>query len=91
VLGLGSLGSRVARVGRAFEMQVLAWSQNLTAERAAAEDAMLVAKDDLLARSDFVSIHLVLSERTRGLVGARELGLGSGPSSSHKAAWTTPR
>ena len=75
VLGLGTLGSRVARVGRALEMKVLAWSQNLTAERAAAEDAMLVAKDDLLARSDFVSIHLVLSERTRGLVGARELGL----------------
>jgi len=75
VLGLGTLGSRVARVGRAFEMEVLAWSQNLTAERAAAADAMLVAKDDLLARSDFVSIHLVLSERTRGLIGARELGL----------------
>jgi phosphoglycerate dehydrogenase-like enzyme len=75
VLGLGTLGSRVARVGRALEMKVLAWSQNLTAERAAAEDAMLVAKDDLLARSDFVSIHLVLSERTRGLIGARELGL----------------
>ena len=75
VLGLGTLGSRVARVGRALEMKVLAWSQNLTAERAAAEDAMLVAKDDLLARSDVVSIHLVLSERTRGLVGARELGL----------------
>jgi phosphoglycerate dehydrogenase-like enzyme len=75
VLGLGTLGSRVARVGRAFEMEVLAWSQNLTAERAAAADAMLVAKDDLLVRSDFVSIHLVLSERTRGLIGARELSL----------------
>lgn len=75
VLGLGTLGSRVARVGRALEMKVLAWSQNLTAERAAAEDATLVAKDDLLARSDVVSIHLVLSERTRGLIGARELGL----------------
>jgi len=75
VLGLGTLGSRVARVGRALEMKVLAWSQNLTAERAAAEDVMLVAKDDLLARSDFVSIHLVLGERTRGLIGARELGL----------------
>jgi len=75
VLGLGTLGSRVARVGRALEMKVLAWSQNLTAERAAAEDAMLVAKDDLLAHSDVVSIHLVLSERTRGLIGARELGL----------------
>jgi len=75
VLGLGTLGSRVARVGRAFEMTVLAWSQNLTAARAEEVGATLVAKDELLARSDIVSIHLVLSERTRGLLGARELGL----------------
>jgi phosphoglycerate dehydrogenase-like enzyme len=75
VLGLGTLGSRAARVGRAFEMEVLAWSQNLTAERAAPVGATLVPKDELLARSDFVSIHLVLGERTRGLIGARELGL----------------
>ena len=75
VLGLGTLGSRVARVGRAFEMEVLAWSQNLTAERAAEVGVTLVPKDELLARSDFVSIHLVLGERSRGLVGARELGL----------------
>jgi phosphoglycerate dehydrogenase-like enzyme len=75
VLGLGNLGSRVARVGRAFEMEVLAWSQNLTAERAAGAGATLVPKDELLARADVVTIHLVLSERTRGLIGARELGL----------------
>ena len=75
VLGLGTLGSRVARVGRAFEMTVLAWSQNLTAARAEEVGATLVAKDELLARSDIVSIHVVLGERTRGLVGARELGL----------------
>jgi len=75
VLGLGTLGSRVARVGRAFEMEVLAWSQNLTAERAAEVGASLTTKDELLARSDFVSIHLVLGERTRGLIGARELAL----------------
>ncbi len=75
VLGLGTLGSRAARVGRAFEMEVLAWSQNLTAVRAAEVGATLVAKDELLARSDVVSIHLVLGERTRGLIGARELGL----------------
>ena len=75
VLGLGTLGSRVARVGRAFEMQVLAWSANLTAERAAEVGAALVPKDELLARSDIVSIHLVLGERSRGLIGARELGL----------------
>ncbi len=75
VLGLGTLGSRAARVGGAFEMQVCAWSANLTAERAAEVGATLVSKDELLARSDIVSIHLVLGERTRGLIGARELGL----------------
>jgi phosphoglycerate dehydrogenase-like enzyme len=75
VLGLGTLGARVARVGRAFEMEVLAWSQNLTAARAAEVGATLVPKDELLARADVVSIHLVLGERTRGLLGARELGL----------------
>ncbi len=75
LLGLGTLGSRVARVGRAFEMTVLAWSQNLTAERAAEVGAALVPRDELLARSDVVSIHLVLGERTRGLIGTRELGL----------------
>ena len=75
VLGLGTLGSRAAKVGLAFEMNVLAWSQNLTAERAAEVGATLTPKDELLARSDFVSIHLVLGERTRGLIGERELGL----------------
>ena len=76
VLGLGQLGSRVARVGRAFEMDVIAWSQNLTAERAAAVGATLAgSRDELLARADVVTIHLVLGDRTRGLVGARELGL----------------
>jgi phosphoglycerate dehydrogenase-like enzyme len=76
VLGLGQLGSRVARVGKAFEMDVIAWSQNLTAERAAAVGAALAAgRDEVLTRSDIVTIHLVLSDRTRGLLGARELGL----------------
>jgi phosphoglycerate dehydrogenase-like enzyme len=75
VIGLGRLGSRVARVGRAFEMRVLAWSQNLTAERAAEAGATRVDRDELLARSDVVTLHLVLSERTRGLIGARELAL----------------
>jgi phosphoglycerate dehydrogenase-like enzyme len=74
LLGLGKIGSRTARVGAAFGMEVLAWSQNLTAERAAAEGARLAdSKEDLLRRSDFVSIHLVLSERTRGLLGEAEL------------------
>jgi phosphoglycerate dehydrogenase-like enzyme len=76
VLGLGQLGSRVARVGRALEMEVLAWSQNLTVERCVAVGATLAgSKDEVLARADVVTIHLVLSERTRGLVGARELAL----------------
>ena len=75
VVGLGTLGSPVARYGKAFEMEVLAWSQNLTAERAVEVGATLVGKEELLRRSDVVSIHLVLSDRTRGLLGARELGL----------------
>src|SRR5262245_22178531 len=75
VIGLGGLGSRVAKIGRAFEMDVIAWSQNLTAARAAEVGATLVPKDDLLARSDVGSIHLVLGDRSRGLLGARELAL----------------
>lgn len=75
VIGLGTLGSRVARFGKAFEMEVLAWSQNLTPDRAAAVGATLVAKDELLRRADFVSLHLVLSDRTRGVIGAAELAL----------------
>ena len=73
VIGLGGLGSRVAKIGRAFEMDVIAWSQNLTAARATEAGATLVTKDELLARSDVVSVHLVLGDRTRGLLGAREL------------------
>ena len=76
VMGLGRLGSQVARVGAAFGMDVLAWSQNLTAERAADCGAALAAsKDALMAESDFLTIHLILSRRTRGLVGERELAL----------------
>ena len=75
VVGLGGLGSRVAKIGLAFEMQVIAWSQNLTAARAAEIGATLVTKDELLARSDVVSIHLVLGDRSRKLFGARELAM----------------
>lgn len=75
VLGLGRLGQRVARVAHAFDMSVVAWSQNLTEETAAAHGATLVGRDELFATSDVVTVHLVLSERTRGLVGARELGM----------------
>jgi len=73
LLGLGRIGALVARVGGAFGMDVVAWSQNLTAERAAEAGARLVDKDELLATADVVSIHLVLSDRTRGLLGASEL------------------
>jgi phosphoglycerate dehydrogenase-like enzyme len=75
VIGLGRLGALVAEIGRAFGMPVIAWSQHLTAERAAECGARLVSKDDLLRQADVVTIHLQLSERTRALVGARELGL----------------
>ncbi len=75
VLGLGKLGSEVARVGRAFQMEVIAWSQNLTAEHASSLGAKRVEKDELFQRADFVTIHLILSKRTRGLVTARELAL----------------
>jgi phosphoglycerate dehydrogenase-like enzyme len=73
IVGLGRLGARMAAVGRAFEMEVVAWSQNLTAERAAEAGAALVSKEELFATADVVTIHLVLSDRTRGLVGAPEL------------------
>jgi phosphoglycerate dehydrogenase-like enzyme len=74
LLGLGGIGSRVARVGVAFGMRVVAWSQNLTADRTRSSDTDLAAsKEALLAESDFVSIHLVLSERTRGLLGGADL------------------
>jgi phosphoglycerate dehydrogenase-like enzyme len=75
LLGLGRLGSAVARVGLAFGMKAIAWSQNLTAEKAAEQGVERVEKDELFRRSDILSVHLVLSPRSRGLVGARELGL----------------
>jgi phosphoglycerate dehydrogenase-like enzyme len=73
LLGLGRLGSQVAKIGLAFGMDVIAWSENLTAERAAAAGAALVDKAALFARADIVSIHVVLSARSRGIVGAAEL------------------
>jgi phosphoglycerate dehydrogenase-like enzyme len=75
LLGLGNIGSAVAQIGKAFGMTVIAWSQNLTADRAAAAGAVLVAKEELFRQADIVSIHLVLSGRTRGLVGEAELAL----------------
>lgn len=76
LLGLGKIGSKVARVGLAFGMHVSAWSQNLSKERAEEVGVGLApSKEDLLATSDFVSVHLALGDRTRGLLGAAELAL----------------
>jgi phosphoglycerate dehydrogenase-like enzyme len=75
VLGLGNVGGAVAKVGNAFGMKVIAWSENLTTERAAEVGATLVSKDELFEKADVVSIHLVLGRRTRGLVSAAELAL----------------
>jgi D-3-phosphoglycerate dehydrogenase len=73
LVGLGRLGSRLAGYGKAFGMEVVAWSQNLTPERAAEVGAKLVGKEELFATADFVSIHVVLSDRTRKLIGAADL------------------
>src|ERR1700730_9786474 len=73
VLGLGNVGSQVARIGTAFGMKLIAWSQNMTPESAKAAGAILVSKDQLFERADILTIHLVLSSRTHGLVGAAEL------------------
>jgi phosphoglycerate dehydrogenase-like enzyme len=75
VLGLGKLGGRTARIAEAIGMNIIAWSQNLTAEKCKEYGAELVSKEDLFKRSDFLTIHLVLSQRTRGLVTAADLAL----------------
>ncbi len=75
LLGLGRLGAEVAGAANAFHMQVIAWSQNLTEQRAVECKARRVEKDDLFRQADVISIHLILGERTRGIVGQRELGL----------------
>ncbi|MGW2072467.1 D-2-hydroxyacid dehydrogenase family protein [Streptomyces sp. NPDC001953] len=76
LLGLGKIGGRVARIGLAFGMEVVAWSRNLSEERASAVGVELApSMDELLTSSDFVSVHLALGDRSRGLIGARELAL----------------
>jgi phosphoglycerate dehydrogenase-like enzyme len=75
LVGLGRIGSGVARIANGFGMNVIAWSQNLTEERAAEAGARLVTKDELFQQADIVTIHLVLSDRSRGIIGAHELGL----------------
>jgi phosphoglycerate dehydrogenase-like enzyme len=73
VIGLGRLGQKMVPIGQAFGMEVLAWSQNMTPEAAAASGAMYAPKDDLFARSDIISLHVVLSARTRHVVGAADI------------------
>ena len=75
IVGLGKIGRRVARAAQALDMKVIAWSQNLTEAAAAEAGVTRVDKDELFRASDIVTVHLVLSERTHGIVGARELGL----------------
>jgi phosphoglycerate dehydrogenase-like enzyme len=73
VLELGRVGSQVARIGSAFRMNLIAWSQNMTREAAKAAGAILVSQEELFEQADILLIHVVLSSRTRGLVGAAEL------------------
>jgi phosphoglycerate dehydrogenase-like enzyme len=73
VIGLGKLGGYMATYGKALRMEVIAWSQNLTKEKAEAEGVRLVTKDELMATSDAISIHMVLSDRSRGLVGRADI------------------
>jgi phosphoglycerate dehydrogenase-like enzyme len=73
LLGLGNIGARVAAIGAAFGMECAAWSANLTSDKAKAAGAQLVSKEELFAQSDVVTIHLVLAERTRGLVSESDL------------------
>ncbi|KQX34336.1 hydroxyacid dehydrogenase [Devosia sp. Root436] len=73
LVGLGRLGSRVATIAKAFNMNVIAWSQNLTAEKCEGTGAAYAGKDELFARSDYISVHLQLSERSRGIIGAADL------------------
>ena len=75
VMGLGNIGSQVARIALAFGMRVIAWSQNLTPKVAAAVGVTWVSKDELFRQSDILTVHLILSGRTRGLVGAADLAL----------------
>src|ERR1700739_1491687 len=75
ILGLGKLGTRTANIAKAFGMKVIAWSQNLTPEKCAEAGVDCAGKDASFRQSDFITTHVVLSQRSRGLVGAREIGL----------------
>ena len=75
IIGLGKLGGKVASIAKALDMNVIAWSQNLTEDKARASGAKLVSKEELFRQSDFITVHLQLSERTRGLIGAADFTL----------------
>lgn len=75
IVGLGNMGKPVARIAQGFDMNVIAWSPNLTPERTAPFDVTCVSKDDLFARSDAVTIHMPHTDATEGVVGAKEIGL----------------
>ena len=75
IIGLGKLGARVAGVAKAFGMKVIAWSQNLTPEKCKEAGVEYASKEDLFRNADFVTIHVQLGDRSRGLIGAKELGL----------------
>ena len=75
IIGLGRLGTKVAQVGKALGMKVIAWSQNLTADKCAAAGVTLATREQLFREADVITIHMILSERSRGLVGAAELAL----------------
>lgn len=73
IVGLGNIGSTIARYAKAFEMEVIAWSENLTEEKASAYGARLVSKEELFQNADFVTVHLILSSRSKDIIGAKEL------------------
>jgi phosphoglycerate dehydrogenase-like enzyme len=75
IVGLGRIGSKIAAYAKVFEMKVIAWSENLTEERAHRAGAEMVSKERLFKTADFVSVHLVLSDRSRGIIGQKELEL----------------
>jgi len=75
ILGMGRVGSKIAAYAKAFDMNIIAWSPNLTAEKAAESGAQLVSKEELFKQADFVTIHMVLSDRSRGIVGKEDLSL----------------
>lgn len=73
IVGLGNIGAKIATYAKAFDMNVIAWSENLTTDKAAAAGAQLVTKEQLFKEADFISVHLVLSHRSKGIIAAQEL------------------